>query len=88
MTGKVLIVVVSYMVECNSLAIMLEFSEPLSMVAESKIINATTLGTGDTLIPLPLLACVVNTQCLMHFVANMFGNSYHKLYSVIEREAV
>jgi hypothetical protein len=50
------------MVERNSLAIMLEFSELLSMVAESKIINATTLGTGDILISLPLLACVVNTQ--------------------------
>jgi len=46
------------MVEHNSLAIVLEFSELLSMVAESKMINATTLGTGDILIPLPLLACV------------------------------
>jgi hypothetical protein len=45
------------MVEHNSLAIMLEFSELLSMVAESKMINATTLGTVDILIALPLLAC-------------------------------
>jgi len=33
------------MVEHNSLAIMLEFSELPSMVAKSKMINATTLGT-------------------------------------------
>jgi hypothetical protein len=39
----------------NSLAVMLEFSELLSMVAESKTINATTLGSFDILIPLPLL---------------------------------
>jgi hypothetical protein len=44
-----------------SLAVMLEFSELLSMVAESKMINATILGTGDILIPLPLVACVVKT---------------------------
>jgi hypothetical protein len=80
-TGKVVVVVVSYMVEHNSLAIILEFSELLSMVAESKMINVTTLGTGDILIPLSLLACVVNTRWrrlhrLVHFIDKMFGNGY------------
>jgi len=46
------------MVEHNSLAVILEFSELLSMVAKSKMINATTLGSVDILIPLPLLPCV------------------------------
>jgi len=46
------------MVEHNSLARMLAFSELLSMVAESKMINATTLGTVHILIRFPLLACV------------------------------